>query len=93
MTKAELVNAIAIQTGYDRVTIMNIVESLMSNVKRTMVDGEEIFLRGFGSFIIKNRAQKVARNIKRDTSIIVPAHRLPAFKPSKEFMAEINPKN
>jgi len=87
MTKAELVNSIAIQTGYDRTTIMNIVEAAMANVKKSVIGGEDVFLRGFGSFITKTRAQKVARNISKDMSIIVPEHKIPAFKPSKEFLA------
>ena len=85
MTKAELVNSIAIQTGYDRVTIMNIVEAAMAEVKKNVVEGENVYLRGFGSFITKTRAQKVARNISKQTSIVVPEHKIPAFKPSKEF--------
>lgn len=85
MTKAELVNTIALQTGYDRVTILNIVESMMQNVKKSIIDGENVYLRGFGSFITKTRKQKVARNISKEISIIVPEHKIPAFKPSKEF--------
>ena len=87
MTKAELVNTIAIQTGYDRNTIMTIVEAMMMNVKKTVCGGEDVYLRGFGSFITKVRAQKVARNITKEISIIVPEHKIPAFKPSKELMA------
>lgn len=86
MTKAELVNAIAIQTGYDRNTIMTIVEAMMMNVKKTVCNGEDVYLRGFGSFITKVRAQKVARNITKEVSIIVPEHKIPAFKPAREFM-------
>jgi DNA-binding protein HU-beta len=85
MTKAELVNTIALQTGYDRVTILNIVESMMTNVKKSVIEGENVYLRGFGSFITKTRKQKVARNISKETSIIVPEHKIPSFKPSKEF--------
>ncbi len=87
MTKAELVNSIAIHTGYDRVTIMNIVETAMAEVKKNVVSGDNVYLRGFGSFITKTRAQKVARNISKQTSIVVPEHKIPAFKPSKEFAA------
>ena len=86
MTKAELVNTIAIQTGYDRNTIMTIVEAMMMNVKKTVCAGEDVYLRGFGSFITKVRAQKVARNITKEVSIIVPEHKIPAFKPAREFM-------
>ena len=85
MTKAELVNAIAIRTGYDRVTIMNIVETAMEEVKKNVINGENVYLRGFGSFITKVRKQKVARNITKKESIIVPEQNIPAFKASKEF--------
>ncbi len=85
MTKAELVNAIAIQTGYDRVTIMNVVESAMENVKKSVAAGDNVYLRGFGSFITKVRKQKIARNITKNISIVVPEHKIPAFKPSDDF--------
>ena len=85
MTKAELVNAIAIKTGYDKTTIMNVVESAMDNIKNTVAAGETVYLRGFGSFITKTRAAKVARNISQNTSIQVPEHKVPFFKPSPEF--------
>ena len=88
MTKAELVNAIAIKTGYDKTTIMNVVESAMDNIKSTVAAGETVYLRGFGSFSTKVRKQKVARNITKKESIIVPEHKIPAFKPSDAF-AEI----
>lgn len=86
MTKAELVNAIAIQTGYDKATILNVVESMMSNVKKNLYKGENVYLRGFGSFITKVRKQKVARDITKKTSVVVPEHKIPAFKPAREFM-------
>jgi len=86
MTKAELVNAIAIQTGYDKATILNVVESMMSNVKKNLYQGENVYLRGFGSFITKVRKQKVARDITKKTSVMVPEHKIPAFKPAREFM-------
>ncbi|MBQ7191742.1 MAG: integration host factor subunit beta [Paludibacteraceae bacterium] len=89
MTKAELVNTIALQTGYDRVSILNVVESMMANVKKSIIEGENVYLRGFGSFITKTRKQKVARNISKEISIIVPEHKIPAFKPSKEFTSAL----
>jgi DNA-binding protein HU-beta len=85
MTKAELISEIAISTGYDKRSISVIVESLMDNVKKKVIAGENVYLRGFGSFITKKRAEKIARNINRSTSIKVPAHRIPAFKAAKEF--------
>ena len=85
MTKAELINEIAIQTGYDKITITNVIESAMQQIKNTVAAGDNVYLRGFGSFITKVRAQKVARNIVKKTSVIVPEHKVPAFKPSPEF--------
>ena len=85
MTKAELVTAIAIQTGYSRDEILNILESAMLNVKKSVAGGNNVYLRGFGSFITKVRKQKVARNITAQKSLIVPEHKIPAFKPSDDF--------
>lgn len=89
MTKAELVNAIAIQTGYDKTTIANIVESTMYCIKRSVSEGEFVFLRGFGTFGTKVRKAKIARNICAKTSIAVPEHKIPSFKPSKEYASII----
>ncbi|MBQ7210967.1 MAG: integration host factor subunit beta [Paludibacteraceae bacterium] len=89
MTKAELVNQIAAQTGYDKTTVLNVVEAVMSNVKGSLAKKENVYLRGFGTFLIKTRATKVARNISKNTTIIVPEHNIPAFKPSKEFVNNI----
>ena len=86
MTKSEIVSAISAKTGLDRKDVLNIVEAFMVTVKDSMAGGEEVFLRGFGSFIIKQRAEKTARNISKNTTIIVPAHNIPAFKPAKEFV-------
>ncbi|MCQ2310908.1 MAG: HU family DNA-binding protein [Paludibacteraceae bacterium] len=90
MTKAELVTEIAIQTGYDRSTILNVLESAMLNVKKSVAGGNNVYLRGFGSFITKVRAQKVARNITAKKSIVVPEHKIPAFKPSDDFTELMN---
>ncbi len=92
MTKAELVSEIALQTGYDRATILNVVEATMFNVKKTIADGECIFLRGFGTFTTKSRARKVARNISAQKSVVVPAHKIPYFKPSVEFSGMLRKK-
>ena len=86
MTKAELVNQIAVQTGYDKLTVLKVVESFMQNVKDSVCGDEPVYLRGFGSFITKVRKEKVARNISKKTSIVVPEHTIPSFKPSKEFV-------
>ena len=89
MTKAELVNEIAISTGFDKTTISVIVEAMMANVKKNVAAGENVYLRGFGSFVTKMRAAKVARNISKKTSVQVPAHRIPAFKPAAEFSRDV----
>ena len=89
MTKAEIVSEIASKTGIDKREVLIVVESLMDTIKTTMTNGEEVFLRGFGSFIIKRRAEKTARNISKNTTMIVPAHNIPAFKPAKEFQEKV----
>ena len=89
MTKIELVREIAAKTGLENKDVMVVVESLMQTIKTSMADGEEVFLRGFGSFIIKHRADKTARNISKNTTVIIPAHDIPAFRPSKEFMDQV----
>ena len=89
MTKAELVNEIAIQTGYDRVSITNIIEASMYTVMKSVGEGENIYLRGFGTFTTKTRKQKLARNITGNTSVIVPEHKIPFFKPAPDFMKEV----
>ncbi|WP_418208419.1 HU family DNA-binding protein [Bacteroides sp.] len=85
MTKAELCKKISDQTGCDMQSISAIVESLMVSVKGSLEKGENVYLRGFGSFILRRRAEKTARNISKNTTVIVPAHDIPAFKPAKEF--------
>lgn len=85
MTKAEIVNEISLKTGTDRKEVLQIVEGFMESVRTSMTNGENVYLRGFGSFILKHRAEKVARNITKNTTMIVPAHDIPAFKPSKDF--------
>lgn len=88
MTKAEIVNEIVKNTGVDKATSLRIVESFMETVKYSLSRGENIYLRGFGSFIVKQRAEKTARNISKNTTIIIPAHVIPAFKPSKAFILD-----
>lgn len=85
MTKAEIVDRIAKQTGIEKNTVIAIVETFMESVKNSMIAGEEVFLRGFGSFIIKRKAQKTGRNISSNTTVIIPAHSVSAFKPAKTF--------
>ena len=85
MTKLELIKEICKRTGVDNASVTNTIEAMMSVMKDTLSKGECIYLRGFGSFILKHRAQKTARNISKNQTIIVPAHDLPAFKPCKDF--------
>ncbi|MDR0538784.1 MAG: integration host factor subunit beta [Tannerellaceae bacterium] len=89
MTKADIVREIAKSTGIDRQTVLTSVESFMDLVKDSLANGENIYLRGFGSFIVKTRAQKTARNISKNTTIIIPEHRIPSFKPAKTFHDKI----
>ena len=89
MTKIELAKEIASKTGLEKKDVVVIIESLMDTIKTSMAEGEEVFLRGFGSFIIKHRANKTARNISKNTTAIVPAHDIPAFRPAKEFLEQV----
>lgn len=91
MTKAEIVNEIALSTGVQRKDVSVVVESFMEAVKNSMLKKKEnVYLRGFGSFIIKHRAAKTARNISKNITITIDAHDLPSFKPSKSFVAQMN---
>ena len=85
MTKGDLVSAVAMQTGVDKTTTQAILDAAMRNVKNAVANDEPVFLRGFGTFNNKFRAEKLARNIARNTSVLVPAHKVVTFKPSPEF--------
>ena len=89
MTKADIVNEIANSTGVEKVMVQTIVEAFMDNVRNSLIENNNVYLRGFGSFIIKKRAQKVARNISKNTTITIPEHNIPAFKPAKSFVAKV----
>lgn len=89
MTKADIVSEIAKTTGIDRVSVLETVEKFMEVVKDSLINGENVYLRGFGSFIIKTRSEKTARNISKNTTIIIPEHKIPAFKPAKSFVEEV----
>ena len=89
MTKAEIVSEIARNTGIEKTQVLTVVEAFMDCVKTSMINQNDVYLRGFGSFIIKKRAQKVARNITKGTSITIPEHNIPAFKPAKSFAAKV----
>ena len=89
MTKADIVNEISKSTGIDKSTVLETVEKFMGTVKDSLANGQNVYLRGFGSFIIKTRSQKTARNISKNTTIIIPEHKIPAFKPAKVFMDQV----
>ena len=85
MTKADIVSEISKKTGIDKSTVLTTVEAFMGVVKDSLAGGNNVYLRGFGSFILKKRAPKAARNITKNTTIIIPEHYIPAFKPAKSF--------
>jgi DNA-binding protein HU-beta len=89
MTKAEIVADIASKTGIEKVSVQATVEAFMESIKNSMTTGQNVYLRGFGSFIIKKRAEKTGRNISRNTTLIIPAHNIPSFKPAKTFVSKV----
>ena len=89
MTKADIVGEISEKTGIEKVTVQHTVEAFMESVRGALSSGNNVYLRGFGSFIVKKRAQKTGRNISRNTTIIIPEHFVPAFKPSKTFIDKV----
>ncbi len=92
MTKAELVNTISNKLGTEKNETQKVVEAFMQEIRTSMYNGDNVYLRGFGSFIIKTRAAKTGRNISKNTAIEIPAHNIPAFKPSKTFVEKIKTK-
>ncbi|MBO7572691.1 MAG: integration host factor subunit beta [Bacteroidales bacterium] len=93
MTKADIVNAISENTGIEKMVVQKTVEAFMESVKGSLIKGEDVFLRGFGSFVVKTRAEKTARDMAKNTTITIPAHNIPAFKPAKSFVAEVKDNN
>jgi len=89
MTKADIVNQISENTGIEKATVRKALEAFVETVKESLTDGRNVYLREFGSFIVKKRAEKVARNISRNTIVIIPEHFIPSFKPSKTFVAQV----
>lgn len=89
MRKADLINKIAEKTNIPKVDVLVTLETMFKEIKSSLAQGENIYVRGFGSFITKKRAAKIGRNIKRNTAVHIPAHFIPAFKPAKEFMQEV----
>ncbi|MDG1673332.1 MAG: integration host factor subunit beta [Flavobacteriaceae bacterium] len=92
MTKAEIVSKISNDLGIEKTDVLATVESFMNEVKASLESGNNVYLRGFGSFVIKTRAEKIGRNILKNTSIIIPAHNIPSFKPSKVFLDGVKKK-
>ena len=89
MTKAEVVSEIANRTGVEKMAVLAVVEEFMTVVKDSLSEGENVYLRGFGSFVVRKRAEKTGRNITKNTTVIIPAHNIPAFKPAKPFMEDV----
>lgn len=89
MTKAEIVNEISSRTNVNRAEVLKTVEAFMDTVKASLVNGENVYLRGFGTYQIKHRAEKVARNISKNSAVVIPEHKIPAFKPGREFTEEV----
>ena len=93
MRKADLINRISENTGIAKVDVLVTLENLFKEVKKSLGEGENIYIRGFGRFITKKRAAKIGRNIKKNTAVEIPEHYIPAFKPSKEFVEQIKEKD
>ncbi|MFV0553858.1 MAG: HU family DNA-binding protein [Mangrovibacterium sp.] len=93
MTKADIVDKISKNTGIEKSIVLQTVEAFMESVKDSMAEGKNIYLRGFGSFVVKKRAQKTARNITKNTAIVIPEHFIPSFKPAKTFIEEVKKNN
>ncbi|WP_303822475.1 HU family DNA-binding protein [Apibacter mensalis] len=89
MTKADIVNSISSKLGLEKVETQKVVEVFMDEIKTAMAKGENVYLRGFGTFLIKKRAAKTGRNISKNTTIKIPAHNVPAFKPAKSFVEDV----
>ena len=93
MTKAEIVNKISSNLGLEKNEVLATIENFMDEVKNSLSEGENVYLRGFGSFIVKRRAEKTGRNIQKNTTIKIPAHSIPAFKPAKVFVEDVKNNN
>ena len=89
MTKADIVNEISEKTGIEKLQVQHTVEAFMTSVKSSLAKGDNVYLRGFGSFIVKKRAQKTGRIISKNTTIVIPEHHVPAFKPAKTFVSKV----
>ena len=85
MTKADIVNEISEKTGIEKMVVQATVESFMKTIRNSMVEGHNVYLRGFGTFLVKKRAEKIGRNISKNTTVVIPEHYIPTFKASKNF--------
>jgi DNA-binding protein HU-beta len=92
MRKADLITRISDKTGIPKVDVMVTLETMFKEIKESLIEGENIYIRGFGSFITKKRAAKIGRNIKKNIAVEIPEHFIPAFKPAKEFVQEVKNK-
>jgi DNA-binding protein HU-beta len=92
MTKQDLVNEVSKSTGVEKIAVEKTIEALMETVRVSMAKNQNVYLRGFGTFVVKKRAKKTARNISKKTTVIIPEHFVPTFKPSKEFVNKIKAK-
>ncbi len=93
MRKADLISEISDKTGIPKVDVMVTLETMFKEIKQSLIAGENIYIRGFGSFITKKRAAKIGRNIKKNVAVNIPEHYIPSFKPAKEFIQEVKNKN
>ena len=89
MTKADIISEISTKTGIEKVDVQETVEAFFKVIKNSMIGGDNVYVRGFGSFVVKKRAQKTARNISKNTAIIIPEHFVPSFKPAKVFVDKV----
>jgi DNA-binding protein HU-beta len=85
MTKADIVNEISEKTGIEKMAVQATVEAFMKTIRNSMVEGKNVYLRGFGTYVVKKRAEKIGRNISKNTTVVIPAHYIPAFKAAKTF--------
>ena len=85
MTKADIINDIAEKTGIEKIVVQTTIEAFMKSIRTSMTDGKNVYLRGFGTFVVKKRAEKIGRNISKNTTVVIPAHFIPTFKPAKVF--------
>ena len=89
MTKADIVNEISEKTGIEKIVVQTTVEAFMKSIRTSMTEGKNVYLRGFGTFVVKKRAEKIGRNISKNTTVVIPAHFIPAFKPAKTFSERV----